>query len=95
MCHVSVGHVARQLEAGGIATVIIGIRAFRPQMEVMTLPRVLVTPHLMGRPVGAPGDRDRQRVAVVAALKLLEGAERAGTFVELPGVYSGRWQGGS
>ena len=78
MCHVSVGHVARQLEAAGIATVIIGIQAFRSHMEMMTLPRVLVTPHLMGRTVGAPGDRAGQRATVIAALRLLEAAERAG-----------------
>ena len=81
------GHIARLLEAAGIATVIVGIRAFRPRLEVMTLPRVLVTPHLMGRTMGAPGDRDRQRSTVEAALKLLEEAERAGTFRELSGPY--------
>lgn len=72
---------------------IIGIRAFRPRMEVMTLPRVLVTPHLMGRTLGAPGDRDRQRMAVVAALRLLEEAEQVGTLVELSGAYWGRRYG--
>lgn len=87
MCHVSVGHRARLLEEGGIATVTLGIRAFRPRLEAMTPPRVLVTPHLMGRTLGAPGDRDRQRAAVVAALELLEAAEQPGTFAELPGTY--------
>ena len=87
MCHVSVGHVARLLEEGGIATVTIGIRAFRPRLEAMTLPRGLITPHLMGRTLGAPGDRYRQREAVVAALELLEAAEQPRTFVELPGAY--------
>ncbi len=65
----------------------IGIRAFRPRLEAMTLPRALITPHLMGRTLGAPGDRDRQRAAVEAALELLESAEQPGTFVELPGAY--------
>jgi hypothetical protein len=87
MCHVSVGHVARLLEEGGIATVIAGIRAFRPSLEAMTPPRVLVTPYLMGRTLGAPGDRDRQCAAVVAALELLKEAKQPGTFVELPDAY--------
>jgi len=87
VCHVSVGHVARLLEEGGIATVTIGIRAFRPRLEAMALPRALITPHLMGRTLGAPGDRDRQREAVATALELLEEAEQPGTFVELPGAY--------
>ena len=81
------GHIARLLEAGGIATVIIGIRAFRPRLEVMTLPRVLVTPHPLGRTLGSPGDRDRQRETILAALELLEEARQGGTFVELPGSY--------
>jgi len=87
VCHVSVGHIARLLEASGIATVIIGIRAFRPSLEAMTSPRALITPHLMGRTLGAPGDRDRQRAVVAAALDLLETASQPGTLAELPGVY--------
>jgi len=87
VCHVSVGHVARLLEEGGIATVTIGIRAFRPRLEAMTLPRALITPHLMGRTLGAPGGRARQREAVVAALELLEAAEQPETFVKLPRAY--------
>jgi len=67
--------------------VIIGIKAFRPSLEDMTPPRVLVTPHLMGRTLGAPGDRDRQRAAVLAALELLEEARQVGAFKELSGSY--------
>jgi len=76
---VSVGHLARLLEAEGIATVVIAIQAFRPLLEAMTLPRVLVTPHLLGRPVGAAGDRERQQATVLAALTLLSSAGQAGT----------------
>lgn len=90
MCHVSVGHLARLLEAAGIPTVMIGVRAFRPRMEAMTLSRLLITPHLMGRPVGAPGDVEGQRATVMAALDLLERAERVGTIVELAGRYRPR-----
>ena len=87
MCHVSVGHVARLLEEAEIPTVIIAARAFRPRMEVMQLPRLLLTPHLMGRPLGAPGDINRQRETILAALDLLQNAKRGGTIVELPGEY--------
>ena len=41
----------------------------------------------MGRPLGAPGDLDRQRSIIMAALKLLEKAERMGTIIEMTGVY--------
>lgn len=87
MCHVSVGHVARLLEEGGIATVIVAIDAFRSRLESMTPPRVLFTPHLMGRPLGAPGDVERQRATLLAALHLLADAQSSGTFLELPGAY--------
>jgi hypothetical protein len=70
-----------------MSTVIVGVQAFRLRLESMTPPRVLITPHLMGRPLGAPGDRNRQRTAIEAALGLLERAEQPGTFVELPGRY--------
>ena len=83
----SVGHVARLLEAAGIATVIIAARAFRPRLKNMTLPRVLITPHLMGRPLGAPGARVKQRKVILAALDLLESAQQVGTVVDFPGQY--------
>ena len=79
------GHVARLLEATGIATVIIAARAFRPRLKNMTLPRVLITPHLMGRPLGAPGARTRQRDVILAALDLLENAQQVGTIVNFSG----------
>lgn len=81
------GHVARLLEEAGIPTVIIAIRAFRRRLEMMTPPRALITPHLMGRPLGAPGDHERQRATILAALDLLESAKQAGTIVDLPGQY--------
>jgi len=84
---VSVGHISRIFEKSGIATVIIAIRAFRDSLKAMTVPRLLITPHLMGRPLGAPGDLDRQRSIIMAALKLLEKAERMGTIIEMTGVY--------
>ena len=81
----SVGHVARLLEESGISTVVIAVRAFRLRLEMMTLPRVLITPHLMGRPLGAPGDKKRQTEILRAALALLQEADKVGTLRELPG----------
>ena len=87
MCHVSVGHLARVLEAEGIPTVMIGVKAFRPRLEAMQIPRLLITRHPMGRTLGAPGDSRRQRAVILAALDLLEKAEQDGTIVELPEPY--------
>ena len=75
------------MEAAGIATVIIAVRAFRDQLQKMSLPRVITTPHLLGRPLGAPVDRKRQRESVMAALNLLESAKQVGTILDLPGTY--------
>lgn len=78
----SVGHVARLLEESGIATVIVAALAFESRMKMMALPRVLLTPHIVGRPFGPPGDGERQRAVVTAALELLENATRGGTVLK-------------
>jgi len=77
-----VGHFARLLESAGIATVIVAAAAFRPRMEPMNLPRLLLTPHLMGRPLGLPGDLQTQRAILQAAFDLLEAAPAGGTMIE-------------
>lgn len=87
MCHVSVGHVARVLEANGIPTVMVAVKTFRPRLEPMKVPRLLLTPHPMGRTLGAPGNRERQRATILAALRLLETATLGGTIVELTEPY--------
>ncbi len=79
----SVGHVARFLEEAGIATVIVASQVFEKRMRMMTLPRVLLTPHLMGRPVGPVGNLKRQRETLLAAIGLLESARGAGTVARL------------
>lgn len=71
MCHESVGLVARALEAVGIATVSVFVRAFAHVAGRLRVPRVLVTPHLMGRTMGPVGDRARQREVTRSALRLL------------------------
>lgn len=84
------GHLARLLEQAGIATVIVAIRAFRSILVGMTLPRVLLTPHVLGRPVGPPQDSERQAETLRAALELLESAKQGGAIQELRGAYSVR-----
>jgi hypothetical protein len=84
VCHGSVGLVARALEARGIPTVAVFIAAFRHVAVKLRVPRVLVTPHLMGRTIGPVGDRRRQRQVVDAALDLLEGATGPETIVTMP-----------
>jgi hypothetical protein len=71
VCHESVGLVARALESAGIATVSVFTQAFAHVAGRLRLPRVLVTPHLMGRTMGPVGDRERQRQVTMAALRLL------------------------
>jgi hypothetical protein len=75
------------MEAVGIATVIIAVRACQEQLVHMTLSRVVTTPHLLGRPFGAAGDRQRQRESILAALELLKSATQVGTTYDLPGSY--------
>jgi hypothetical protein len=67
--------------------VILAARAFQDRLAAMAVPRVLSTPHPMGRPVGAPGDRTGQRAVVLASLNLLQEAKKGGTIIEFPGQY--------
>lgn len=76
----TVGHVARAIESVGIPTVCVYIEAFRPDAELLKPARTLVTPHLMGRPLGLPHQREQQRAVILAALRLLETAAHAPTL---------------
>ncbi|NOX23956.1 MAG: hypothetical protein GXP36_12845 [Actinobacteria bacterium] len=83
----SVGHVAREIEAAGIPTVSVYVQAFRHVSEAMGVPRTVVTRHPMGRTLGAPGDVERQHEVIGAALDLLESAQAGGALVELEAPY--------
>ena len=63
----SVGHVARAIEASGIPTVSVFVRSFRHLAQTMGVPRTVITRHPMGRPMGAPRDRLRQTAVLNAA----------------------------
>jgi len=75
-----VGHIARLIENAGIPTVVVAIMAFEARMRMMALPRVVLTPHLLGRPFGTPGDQATQRDVILTALRLLESAPQGGTI---------------
>lgn len=78
----SVGHVARLLEDSGIPTVIIAVQSFATRMKMMHLPRVLLTPNLLGRPLGSPGDSKTQRNIILTALNMLENTKNGGEILE-------------
>ena len=56
---------------------IIAVAAFEQPLQKMALPRVLLTPFLLGRPVGPVGDARTQQKVILAALELLESAQSA------------------
>lgn len=74
-------------EAAGLATVAIYIRAFRHVAEDMKVPRAVITPHPMGRPLGAPFDAERQRLVIRTALRLLDDATCGGTIIAVDRPY--------
>jgi len=78
----SVGHIARGFEESGISTVVIAVKPFARRLEIMSLPRVLLTDNLIGRVLGSPHSRDYQRRVLERAIDLLCSAEQNGTVVE-------------
>lgn len=80
----SVGHVARALEAVGIATVCVYVEAFRYRAAALQVPRALITKFPMGRNLGAPGNADQQLRVIRAALGLLERSDGVSTLVDFP-----------
>ena len=83
----SVGHAARLFEEAGIATVIIAVKAFEDLLKSMCLPRVLLTDHPLGRPIGPPGDLEYQTRVVSAALTMLAESSKPGTIRNFEGRY--------
>jgi hypothetical protein len=66
----------------GIPTVSVFIQAFRHVATALQVPRVLVTPHLMGRTIGPAGDSARQREVTRAALRLLADADECAALID-------------
>ena len=69
------------MEAAGIPTVVVAVAAFQQPLQKMALARVLLTPFLMGRPVGPVGDAETQKQVLRTALGLLESAKQPTTTV--------------
>ncbi len=74
-------------EAAGIATVVIGIKAFQSRLATMRLPRLVITPYPLSRPLGAPFDVAAQRHTLSAALTLLSNAQQGETLTALAEPY--------
>ena len=79
----SVGHIARALEEAGIPTVIISVKSFATRMQMMALLRVVPTNNLLGRVFGSPHEVDAQMRLLVAALDVLQYAEKKSTIQRL------------
>jgi len=82
VCHQTMALMARQLEAGGIATVIIG--AAKDIVEHVGVPRLLFSDVPLGNAAGLPHDAASQDVTLELALRLLEAAPAARTTVQNP-----------
>ena len=76
------GLVARVLEAGGIATVALGV--VRRMIVDLPAPRNALVRFPLGQVFGPPGAKDRQRAVLRAALGLTQRALPIGAIVELP-----------
>lgn len=73
------GHIARAMESVGIPTVIVAMQAFQSRIEAMSVSRLLLTHHPMGKPLGMPFDHDEHIRILREALQLLSDAEELGT----------------
>lgn len=79
--------VARQLEASGISTVIMG--SALDIVKHCGVPRFLFTDFPLGNPCGIPYDLESQQGVMELALGLLENATQAGTILENPMLWPG------
>lgn len=86
MCHQTVSLVARQLEARGIATVIIG--SAKDIVEYCGVPRFVFTDYPLGNPCGRPYDPDSKRIIMDLALERLRAADAPGVTVQTPLVWN-------
>ena len=77
--------VARALEEGGIATVVLG--SAKDIVEYCGVPRHLFTDFPLGNPCGKPYDPTTQKAIADAAIDLLASATAAMTTVQTPLVW--------
>ena len=88
VCHQTMSLVARELEAAGIATMILG--AAKDIVEHVGVPRLLFSDLPLGHAAGLPHDCDSQDFTLEMGLRVLEAAPAARTTVQSPL----RWPGG-
>ena len=82
VCHQTIALTARHLEAGGIATVVMG--AARDIVEHAGVPRFLFSDFPLGNSAGKPHDIASQAFTLELALRLLESAPAPRTTVQSP-----------
>jgi D-proline reductase (dithiol) PrdB len=82
VCHQTMSLTARTLEAGGIATVVMG--AAKDIVEHCGVPRFLFSDVPLGNAAGLPHDGASQDATLALALRLLEGAPGPRTTVQNP-----------
>jgi hypothetical protein len=82
VCHQTVGLAARQLEAAGISTVIMGCA--KDIVEHVAVPRFLFSDFPLGNSAGKPHDPGSQALTLELALRLLETAPGPQTTVQSP-----------
>lgn len=87
VCHQTMSLVARQLEAGGISTVVMA--AAKDIIEHVGVPRLLFSDVPLGNAAGLPHDRGSQDLTLELALRVLVAAPCARTTVQSPM----RWPG--
>lgn len=82
VCHQTLALVARQLEAAGIATVVMGCA--KDIVEYVGVPRFLFSDFPLGNGAGRPHDAASQALTLELALRLLETAPAARTTLQSP-----------
>jgi D-proline reductase (dithiol) PrdB len=82
VCHQTVSLVARHLEAGGIATVVMGCA--KDIVEHAGVARFLFSDFPLGNSAGKPHDPSSQAFTLELALRVLEGAPGPRTMVQSP-----------
>jgi D-proline reductase (dithiol) PrdB len=82
VCHQTVSLIARHLEAGGIATVIMGCA--KDIVEHAGVPRFLFSDFPLGNSAGKPHDPASQAFTLELALRVLESAPGPQTTVQSP-----------
>ncbi len=86
VCHQTLALAARQLEAAGIATVVMGCA--KDVVEHAGVPRFLFSDFPLGNAAGRPHDAASQAATLELALRLLESAPAPRTTVQSPQRWS-------